>query len=129
MTRIFFNSLFERAFKMMKNGVYFIVIALLVAELFKMTCDVTLWTKWCKITKNGISLKRFFCIELKLCTVVALTTKFHDNSMATQWTPSSLHSKDKIKVFSFKKCYLHLLLIQWAWANMDITQHKHKKVR
>ena len=27
--------LFERAFKMMKNGVYFIVIALLVAELFK----------------------------------------------------------------------------------------------
>ena len=27
--------LFERAFKMMKNGVYFIVIALFVAELFK----------------------------------------------------------------------------------------------
>ena len=32
----FFISLIERAFKMMKNGVYnFIVIALLVAELFK----------------------------------------------------------------------------------------------
>ena len=31
----FFISLFERAFKMMKNGVYLIVIALLVAELFK----------------------------------------------------------------------------------------------
>ena len=31
----FFVSLFQRAFKMMKNGVYFIVIALLVAELFK----------------------------------------------------------------------------------------------
>ena len=37
---------------MMKNGVYFIVIALLVARLFKiliyanyMTCDVILWTK------------------------------------------------------------------------------------
>lgn len=36
----------------MKNGVYFIVIALLVAELFKilihanyMTCDVILWTQ------------------------------------------------------------------------------------
>ena len=48
MTRIFFISLFERTFKMMKNGVYFIVIALLVAKLFKilvyanqMTCDVT----------------------------------------------------------------------------------------
>ena len=45
-------SLFERAFKMMKNGVYFIVIALLVAELFKIliyanytTCDITLWTQ------------------------------------------------------------------------------------
>ena len=31
----FFISLFERAFKVMKNGFYFIVIALLVAELFK----------------------------------------------------------------------------------------------
>ena len=31
----FFISLFERSFKMMKNSVYFIVIALLVAELFK----------------------------------------------------------------------------------------------
>ena len=37
---------------MMKNGVCFIVIAFLVAELFKiliyanlMTCDVTLWTQ------------------------------------------------------------------------------------
>ena len=27
--------LFERAFKMMKNGIYFIGIALLLAELFK----------------------------------------------------------------------------------------------
>ena len=35
MKRIFFITLFDRAFKMMKNGVYFIVIALLVAELFK----------------------------------------------------------------------------------------------
>ena len=30
---------------MMKNGVYFIVIVLLVGMLFKMTCDVTLWTQ------------------------------------------------------------------------------------
>ena len=35
MKRHFFISLFERAFKMMKDGVYFIVIALLVAKLFK----------------------------------------------------------------------------------------------
>ena len=32
-----FIILFESAFKMMKNGVYFIVIALLVAELFKIS--------------------------------------------------------------------------------------------
>ena len=31
----FFISLFERVFKMMKNGIYFIAIALLVDELFK----------------------------------------------------------------------------------------------
>ena len=31
----FFISLFERTFKVMKNGVYFIVIALLVVELFE----------------------------------------------------------------------------------------------
>ena len=31
----FFMSLIERAFKVMKNGVYFIVIAFLFAELFK----------------------------------------------------------------------------------------------
>ena len=33
-TGIFFIFLFERAFKMMENGVYFIVITLLVAELY-----------------------------------------------------------------------------------------------
>ena len=53
MTRNFL--LFEKAFKMMKNGVYFIVIALLVAELFKMTCDViykkfrVMYTLSCKL--------------------------------------------------------------------------------
>ena len=33
-TRIFF-TVFERAFKLLKNNVYFIVIALLIAELLK----------------------------------------------------------------------------------------------
>ena len=36
MKQIFFFILFERAFKMIKNGIYFIVIALLVAELFNL---------------------------------------------------------------------------------------------
>ena len=31
----FFVSLFERAFKIIRDGVYFIMIALLIAELFK----------------------------------------------------------------------------------------------
>ena len=35
MTQNFFINLLERAFRAMKNGVYFIVIAVLVAELFK----------------------------------------------------------------------------------------------
>ena len=35
----FFIILFERAFRMKKNGTYFIVIALLVAELFKILID------------------------------------------------------------------------------------------
>ena len=41
-----------RPFKAMKNGIYFIAIAFLVAELFKiliyanqMTCVVTMWTQ------------------------------------------------------------------------------------
>jgi len=52
MTRNFFILLLERAFKMMKNGVYFIVIAFLVAKLLKiliyanwMACDVTAGTQ------------------------------------------------------------------------------------
>ena len=75
---------------MMKNGVYFIVIALLVAELFKIlayanaTYDVTLWTQnYVKSQKKWNISEGFFCIELKLCTVVALITKFHDISTVT----------------------------------------------
>ena len=55
-----------------------------------------------KSQKNGISL--FFCIELKLCTVVTLTTKFHDISTVTfPWQHNGLQafSIQKIKsVFS-----------------------------
>ena len=37
--------------------------------------------------------------------------------------------KVKSEFSSLEKCYLLLLFIQWVWTNMDITQHKHKKVR
>ena len=126
----------------MKNGIYFIVIALLVVELFKiliyaneMTSDVTLWTQNdIKITKKWNISEDFFCIELKLCTVVTLITKFHDMSTVTfPWQHNGLQAlsiqKVKSEFSSFKKCYLLLVFIQQVWANMDITQHKHKKVR
>ena len=85
---------------MMKNGVYFTVIALLVAELFKVTCDVTLWTQNDVNHKKWNISEDFFCIELKLCTVVALTTKFHDISTVTfPWQHNGLQalSIQKIK--------------------------------
>ena len=54
MTQFFFNYLTRKTFQNDEEWhlVYFIVIALLVAELFKisiyansMTCDVTVWTQ------------------------------------------------------------------------------------
>ena len=100
---------------MIKNGIYFIVITLLVAELFKilvyanwMTCDITLWTK-----KDVKSQKMEYILRLFLYRTETLYF-YCDISMATQWAPSPLHSKDKIRVFSFKKCYLVVLFIQWV---------------
>ena len=52
----------------MKNGVYFIVIAFLCAEIFKilgyanwMTYDVTLWTQNDGICANAKSTRLKFC--------------------------------------------------------------------
>ena len=50
-----------------------------------------------------------------------------DISMATQCVPGSIQMV-KSEVLSFTKGYLLLLFIQWVWANIDITQNKHKKV-
>ena len=104
---------------MMKNGVYFTVIALLVAELFKIfifpnevTCDFQ------PGTESGVCHKKMnishdvFCIELKLSTVVTLITKFHDLSTVTiPWQHYGLQVLS-MQFFSFKKCYLLLLFIQ-----------------
>ena len=51
-----------------------------------------------------------------------------DVSIATQWAPGSLHPKGKIRVSLPNKDYLLLMFIPWVWANMDITQQKHKEV-
>ena len=108
-------------------------ILLLVAELFKtLFMQINdLWlhsvdTKWRK------NISRLF-IELKLSTVVTLITKFHDMSTVTfPWQQKGIQTLStqtgKSEFSSFKKCYLLLLFIQWVWANMDIAEHKHKKV-
>ena len=100
---------------MMKNIVYFIVIALLIAKLCKLDelRRYNVDTKWCKITKD------FFCVELKLSTLVTLIKKFHDMSTVTfPWQHKGLQALSiqmgKSEFSSFKKCYLLLLLIQWV---------------
>ena len=56
-----------------------------------MTSDVTLWTQN-YVTSQKIS-EDFFYIELKLCTVVAITTKFHDISIVTfPWQHNGLQA-------------------------------------
>ena len=55
------------------------------------------------------------------------------SSVTFPWQHNGLQAlsiqKAKSEFSSFQKCYLLLLFIQWLLANMDITQHKHKKVR
>ena len=107
----------------MKNGIYFIVIALLVAKLFKILIYANLDDLW----------RHFVDRELKLNRVVTLITKFHDMSTVTfPWQQNRLQAlsiqRGKSEFSSIKKCYLILLFIQWVWANTDITQHKQKKV-
>ena len=81
---------------------------------------------------NIIISEDFFFIELKLWTVVTLIPKFHDISIVTLPWKHRLQAlsiqKVKSEFSSFKKCYLLLLFIQCLWANMEITQHKHKEV-
>ena len=96
---------------MMKNGVYFLVLALLVAELFKILI-------YANHKELNISYD-FFCIELKLSTVVRLLTKFHEMSFVTfLWQQNGFQAlsiqSGKSEFSSFKICYLLLLFIQWV---------------
>ena len=89
-------------------------------------------TKWCKITRNGTSLKHF-CIELKLLEFLySLPTAMIWPIVTFPWQCNGLWllsiQKNKIRVFLPNKGYLLLMFIQWVWANMDITHHKHKEV-
>ena len=50
-------------------------------------------TGWCKIKKKLNISHNFFCIELKLSTVVTLITKFHDMSTVTfPWQHTGLQA-------------------------------------
>ena len=73
-------------------------------------------TKWCTITKKLNLSHHFFCIELKLGTVVTPITKLHDMSTMTfPWQHNGLQAlsfqRGKSEFSSFKKCYLLLLLV------------------
>jgi len=64
-----FYSLIGRAFKMKKNGIYFIAMAFLVAELFKIliyankrTCDVSSWTQDDVKSQHGTSVQKL-CLQ------------------------------------------------------------------
>ena len=118
----------------MKNNVYFIVIAFLVGELFKIMIYLLFVTSQSghkiigKITKKWNISEYIFCVELKRFTVVMLFTKFFniahcDISMATQWAPDPLHSKGKIRVSLFSKCYLLLAWCSFSGCERIWTLH------
>ena len=61
----------------------------------------------------------FFCIKLKLSTVVTLITKLHDMStVAFPWQHNGLQAlsiqRGKLEFSSSKKCYLLLMFVQWV---------------
>ena len=107
----------ELNFKMIKNGVYVVVIALLVAKLFKILiyanyrpCDIVRWTQ------NDVKSQKMK--DLKFCSVVTVITKFHDMStVAFPWQHNGLQALSIQRVKSefppFKKCYLLLIFIHW----------------
>ena len=85
-----------QTFKLMKNGVYFITLGWRVIQDFDL----------CKLKVS----EYFFCIELKLCTVVTIITKFHDMSTVTfpwQYNRTQALSIQRIKseFSAFKKGY------------------------
>jgi len=107
-----FISLFERAFKMMKNGVYFYCDStetwMLSYSRFwslqiRWPATSQCWHETMRNHKKWNISEGISCIQLKLCTVVTLTRVpwyVHcDICMETKWAPGTLHLKSKIRVF------------------------------
>ena len=91
-------------------------------------------TKWCKITKNWISLRTFFVYNWNLAqllhssqsSMICSLCYFHDNTMGS--TPSPFKGENQSFPPSRSFIWSSCCFIQWVWTNMAITQHKHKKV-
>ena len=93
--------------------------------------DVT--SQWCKITKNEYLWRLFLYRTETLCSCYThQKVRSYVHCDISNWLQNGLEAlsiqRVKSEFPSFKKCYLLLLFFQWVWANMDITQHKHKKV-
>ena len=111
---------------MMEKGIYFIVIALFVAELFKVliyanqiTCDVTQWTQNDVKQQEMEHLSKIFLYRTETFQSSYIRTKYHDMahcdiSMAMQWAVVALYPKGKIRVSLPNKGYLLLMFIQWV---------------
>ena len=110
------NMLLAYSNKIMKNGIYFVVIALLpsysrfwfmqIRWLVTPHCGHKMMQnhKKCNISED------ILCIELKLCTVITLVTKFQYMSIVTfPWQHNGLQAlsiqKVKSEFSSFENCY------------------------
>ena len=102
MKRNFLPAYSNREFKMMKNGLYFIVIAPLVAKLFKilinanlMTCDVTMWTQSDVKSQKMKSLSRLSLYRTQTVrllhssqtSMICPLWHFHGNTMGSRPSP------------------------------------------
>ena len=106
---------------MIKSGVYFIVIALFVAELFKiLASDVTMWTQ------SGVkSQKLEYISRLFLYRTETYYSRYShhkvpwyvhsETSMATQWAPGS----------SFKGFLLQEVLLALVVHSAGVSEYEH----
>ena len=127
----FFMSLFERVFKMMKNGIFFHCDSTLgcrVIQYFDLCKLDDFWphtvdTKWFKITKMEYLWMRFlFRIETSYGCYIHLKVPL------TQWAPGPFPLKGKIRVFLHQKVLfarvVHSVGFEHTWALHSTSTRK-----
>ena len=89
-----FFLIFERAFKMIKNGVYFIVIALFDLCKLDHWWRHIVYTKWCKITKieflttfSAWSWSLVQLLQSSQSSMIWPLWHFHGNTMGSRRSP------------------------------------------